>query len=261
MHRHLIAVAAVTAFAAPAAAASVFDGSWKGDMAASQLSKKPNIYALSGGKYSCSTCVPPVSVAADGKPHPVVGNPYYDKLTVTVVDAKTVKRVTTKGGKTMGETTSVVSADGKSLTSSYTDTTAVNGVPVTGTRKLTRAAAGPAGSHAIAGSWIDAGGESSDAGLSFTMALAGDTVKYSTPTGIAYAAKLGAPPSSVVGDPGWTKVAVTREDTRTLVETDYLNDKVIGVSRLTIAADGKTMMVDADDRLSGRKSKYVARKQ
>jgi hypothetical protein len=52
----------------------------------------------------------------DGKDHPVTGSPNFDTLNATMVDSHTVKSVQKKGGKEIGHSTRVVSADGKTLT-------------------------------------------------------------------------------------------------------------------------------------------------
>lgn len=261
MKSYLFAVAAVIAVA-PAIASSPFDGTWKADTAASQMSDKPVVYSLSGGSYSCSTCTPPVKIPADGKFHAVKGNPYYDMMSVTVVDANTVKRMSTKAGKPAGESTATVSADGKTLANAYTDLSATNGVPVTGTNRFERVGTPVTGAHAISGSWrAMKGNEASESGLVFTLALDGDTLKFSTPTGIAYAAKIDGPEAPVTGDPGWTAVTIKREGPMTLIETDYRDGKKIATYRMTVSADGKTLTGETENFLNGRKSVEVARKQ
>lgn len=262
--KSLIATAAfaLVACALSAAAASPFDGTWKADTAASQLSDKPIIYELSNGSYSCPTCTPAVRVPADGKFHAVAGNPYYDMLSVAVVDSSSVRRVSTKAGKPAGESTLTVSADGKTFTSAYTDMTATNGVPVTGTSKAERIGSPTAGAHAISGSWRPLKGAAvSESGLVFTLALDGDTLRFSTPTGTSYAARVDGPEAPVTGDPGWTAVTIKREGPMTLIETDYRDGKKIATYRMTVSADGKTLTGETNNLLNGRKSVEVARKQ
>lgn len=263
MKSYLFAAAvAVIAAAAPAVAASPFDGTWKADTAASQMSDKPITYSLANGSYSCSTCTPPVKLPADGRFHAVKGNPYYDMMSVTIVDPNSVKRVSTKAGKPAGDSIATVSPDGGTLTTTYTDLSATNGVPVTGTNRFERVGTPVAGAHAISGSWRSTkGSEASESGLNFTLALDGDTLKFSTPTGIAYAARVDGPEAPVTGDPGWTAVKIKREGPNTLLETDFRDGKKLATYRMTVSADGTTLTGETENFLNGRKSVEVARKQ
>jgi hypothetical protein len=250
------------ALSTPAAAQSVFDGTWKGDVAASQLSTKPSIFAVSGGKYTCATCKPTISIPADGAFHAVSDSPYYDEVAVAVVDPATLKRSARKGGKLVGETTMTLSTDGKTMTSAFSDTSADNGTPVTGTQVSERVAPAPAGAHALSGSWrATNSAQVSDSGLTFTFKQTGKTLSYSSPTGISYTATIGGEAAPVTGDPGWTWVKLKQSGANTLVETDLYRGKPIGVYTMTVSADGKTMTTQANDLKFGKKSTLVATKQ
>jgi hypothetical protein len=63
----------------------------------------------------------------DGKPYPISGNPDFDTVSVTRVDASTTHSTQAKAGKTVGTGVRKVSADGKTLTFS-SKLTDVNGV-------------------------------------------------------------------------------------------------------------------------------------
>ncbi len=52
----------------------------------------------------------------DGKDYPFSGSSSYDTISLTRVDANTVKSTVKKAGKDMGKTTRTLSADGKVLT-------------------------------------------------------------------------------------------------------------------------------------------------
>lgn len=252
----------LVASASPVFAQSVFTGTWKGDIAASQMSAKPSVILLSGGTYTCSTCRPVVSVAADGAFHPVVGNPYYDEMMVSIVDPMTVKRATRKAGKVMAESTLTIAAGGKTLTTTYNDMSADNGIPVTGSSVSERVAAAPAGAHLLSGSWRATNtGQVSDSGLIFTVEQTGKVIKYSTPTGNSYTATIGGPIAPVAGDPGWTSVSLKQTGPRTLVETDVHDGKTIAVLTMTVSADGKTMATKIDDIKFGKTSTLIATKQ
>lgn len=256
----VIAVLLVTT--SPVSAKGIFDGSWKGDMKASTVSTKPSVILIDAGMYTCSTCKPVVHVPADGAFHPVVGNPYYEELSVGVVNPTTVKRTMRKAGKTVGESTVTLAADGKTSSSVFNDMSADNGIAVTGTSVAERVASGPVGSHALSGSWRPTtDGQMSDSGLLFTVAQSGKVVTYTTPTGISYVTTIGGPASAVTGDPGWTTVSLKEPKTGTLVETDYHDGKAIGVYTMTLSADGQTMTTAVDDIKFGRKSTMVAHKQ
>src|SRR3954469_22528213 len=60
---------------AMAAAGTGIDGTWKADVNSVQFDQKPDEMLLQAGQYSCKSCVPPVTVAADGAFHPITA-PY-----------------------------------------------------------------------------------------------------------------------------------------------------------------------------------------
>jgi hypothetical protein len=64
------------------------------------------------GKESVTT----LTFKTDGKPYPVNGNPDFDMVSVTQVDASTVRSTQTKAGATVGSGVRTVSKDGKTLT-------------------------------------------------------------------------------------------------------------------------------------------------
>jgi hypothetical protein len=57
-----------------------------------------------------------VTFKEDGKPYPVSGNPDFDMIAVTRVDASTVHSTQTKAGAPVGTGVRTVSKDGKTLT-------------------------------------------------------------------------------------------------------------------------------------------------
>ena len=110
----LLSMAALCASTA-AQAQSPFDGTWRTDLAKTSFSPKPIIFYISHDWYHCVSCTPSFDVAADGQDHAVAGQAY-DTIAVTVVDDHTIKTITKKGGKIIGEQTRKVSDDGKILT-------------------------------------------------------------------------------------------------------------------------------------------------
>jgi uncharacterized ParB-like nuclease family protein len=125
-------VGAILAIGAGAAlAADPVIGTWKLNLAKSTFSPGPapksqiRMYADSAqgttltvkttaadGKESTTT----LTFKEDGKPYPVSGNPDFDMVSVTRVDASTIHSTQTKAGATVGSGVRTVSKDGKTLT-------------------------------------------------------------------------------------------------------------------------------------------------
>lgn len=64
-------------------AQSPFDGTWKFNMSSAQFAEKPDTFALHNGEYTCSTCIPNITVTADGADHKVAGEKDYDTLAIS----------------------------------------------------------------------------------------------------------------------------------------------------------------------------------
>jgi hypothetical protein len=245
-----------------AKAQSPFDGTWKADLSKVQMPAKPDVYLLQGGIYQCKTCVPPFSVKADGQDHAVTGHPYYDSVSVQVVDDRTIIETDKKDGKVVTTSKVTVAPDGKTATFEFTDTSASNGAPVTGKGEIARVAKGPAGSHATSGSWRTVKFENfSDNGITTTYKVDGDMLNMSSPTGQSYSAKMDGTDAPYKGDPGTTSVSVKRLSRNVIEETDKRDGKVIGVTRITVSPNGKTMTFAITDKLRGTTSRFVADKQ
>ena len=198
--------------AAPGSAqAAGIDGTWKADLSSVQIEQKPDQLLLQNGQFSCATCTPPLTVAADGAMHAVTGRPYADQISVKVDDDHNVTRTAQKNGKTSGETKYSVSADGKTLTISFTDSSVANAKPVTGSYTETRVADAPAGAHAISGSWkLDKYNNVSDEGLTVTFRTDGDMLHMSSPVGTSFDAKLDGTDTPIKGDVGGTTASVKK---------------------------------------------------
>ena len=245
-----------------AAAQNAFDGTWKVDMGTAKYPDKPTEYLLQDGMYHCKTCVPAIDVKADGQDQKVTGQPYYDMMSIKVVDDRTVEEIDKKNGKTVATSKEWVSAEGNSLLWEFSDSSATNGATVTGTGHATRVAKGPAGSHAISGSWRIAKMDTlSENAMSFTYKVSGDSLTMTNQTGQSYTAKLDGTEAPYKGDPGTTSVSVKKTGPNTMEETDKRDGKVMSVARMTVSADGKTMKIVADDKVQGTTSEITAKKQ
>jgi hypothetical protein len=231
-------------------------------MSSAKFPDKPDEYLLKDGMYSCKSCAPPIVVKADGQDQKVTGHPYLDMMSIKVVDDKTIEQVDKKDGKAVATSKTWISADGNTMMFEFSDSSATNGAPVTGKGSETRVAKGPAGSHAVSGSWKMAKMDSlSDNALLITYKTSGDTITMTAPTGQTYTAKLDGTEAAYTGDPGTTSVSVKKTGPNTMEETDKRDGKVIAVARMTVSADGKTMKIAVDDKLHDTHSEVTATKQ
>jgi hypothetical protein len=242
-------------------AQSSIDGNWKFDVNKIKMPEKPDVYLLQDGMYHCKTCVPPVDVKADGQDQKVSGHPYYDTIVVRVVDDRTVEFTYKRGDKTVATNKTVVSADGNTSTTEFSDSSAST-EPITGKGDATRVTKGPSGAHAISGSWRNTKAESiSDNAMEVTFKVDADTLNMTAPTGQSYTAKLDGSDAPYKGDPGTTSVSVKRISKNVFEETDKRNGKVITIARMTVSTDGKMITMDITDKERGTTMQFIADKQ
>jgi hypothetical protein len=240
------------------AAAGTIDGTWKGDVNSVKFEQKPDEFLLQNGKYDCKSCIPPVSLAADGAYHPVANHAYYDEESVKVVDPNTVQTSTKLKGRETGHSTMTVSSDGKTLKIDWTDTSVANAKPNTGSFEETRAASGPAGSHAISGSWTPSKIASvNQEAITLTLKADPDMLHMSSPTGVSYDAKLDGTPTPIKGDPAGATASVKKLADNSYQETDTAGGKVVSVTTFTLGSDGKLTLVSEDPR-NGSKTTWTA---
>ena len=253
----------LSAFAAgPAFAASPFDGTWKADLSTLQMPQKPDVFSVRNGVYTCESCVPRVEVPADMASHPVTGHPYYDRIAIRVVDDRTIRIAQRLKGKLMFVGEQKVSPDGKTLTFAFRDMGSPSGKVVTGRGVEHRVGPAPAGAHAVSGSWKpERVQDVSEAGLTVSFRMAGDTLHMQAPTGESYDARIGGPPVPIQGDPARTMAAVTRLSANSLQETDTRDGKVVNVLTMTAEPGGRVLDFRWEDRIHGTVQSYKARKQ
>ena len=238
------------------AAADAINGTWKADISSVQWETKPDEYLLQNGTYTCKSCTPPYSVAADGAFHPV-NTPYFDSDSVKVVDAHTVTETSKKGDKQIGVGTTTISADGNTSTTQFTDTSAP-GEPSKGEFSETRVGPAPAGAHAISGQWKPSKlANFNDAALTFTVNVSGDTYKSSSPDGTSYEAKIGGGDVPISGDIAGTTVSVARSGDNGYAVTRKRDGKVVGVTTYTVGADGKLKGVN-ENKQNGSITRWSA---
>lgn len=237
-----------------------FDGTWMTKLDTAKFPTKPDKYNLNNNMYECLTCVPKVSVKADGTDQKVTGHPYYDTIAVKIVNASSVEIVEKKDGKVMLNDTATVSSDGKALTDKWTDNTGTQ--PINGETMSTRVASGPAGSHALSGSWrTEKINSISDNGLTITYQGTENGLKMSDPNGNSYDAKFDGKDYPVNGDPGHTMVSLKRIGNDTIEETDKRDGKIVGVFRMTVSKDGKSIQGEYNDKQHGTKTTFSMEKK
>ncbi|HYX47217.1 MAG TPA: hypothetical protein VE820_10410 [Sphingomicrobium sp.] len=241
-----------------AASADAINGTWKADINSVQFDTKPDDYLLQNGTYSCKSCTPSYSVAADGAFHSV-SLPYADSDSVKVVDPHTVTETSKKGGRDMGSTTMTVSSDGNTLTGQFIDKS-TPGTPSKGEFTESRVGPAPAGAHAISGQWKPTKlSNFNDAALTFTVNVSGDTYKSSSRDGTSYEAKIGGGDVPIQGDLAGTTASVAKSGDGYQV-TRKRNGKVVGVTTYTVGADGKLNGV-SENKQNGSTTRWSADKQ
>jgi len=251
----LVLLAAATLFGQ-----TPFDGTWVVKLDTVKLPTQPDTYVLNKSIYECLTCVPKVTVKANGTDQGVTGHPYYDTIAVHVVNASSVEIIQKKDGKVMSTETETVSADGKTLTDKGTDTTGTK--PVTWETTSTRVSTGPAGSHALSGSWrTEKFNNVSSNGLTVTFRSTANGLRMSDQNGRSYEAKFDGNDYPILGDPGHTKVWLRRIGTRVIEETDGRGGKIVGVSRMTVSTNGNSINVEYTDKERGTTTTYTMERQ
>lgn len=263
MKKMLFAASLFVALAPTVATAqSVFDGTWKTDPKQVTFTSKPTVLVFKEGTYQCTSCVVKAVIKTDGTDQKAEGSPYFDTLAVKIIDKNTVETVSKKGGKQVGWSKRVVAADGNSMTQEYKNISSANGEVVTGKTAYKRVDKDPSGTNALSGSWLPAKIESrSDNAMMVTYKSSGNTLNMTAPTGESYSAKMDGTDAPMKGDPGTTSVAVKLVGKNVLEETSKLNGKVVGTSKTTVDAAGKTAKVEWDDMLSNTSGNYVMVKQ
>lgn len=237
-----------------------FDGTWMTKLDTAKLPTKPDKYTLTNNIYECLTCVPKVSVKADGNDQKVTGHPYFDTIAVKVVDASSVEIIQKKDGKVMFTDKQTISSDGKTLTDKWTDNTGTQ--PVNGEAMSARTASGPTGSHVLSGSWrTEKLSNISDNGLTVTYQGTENGLKMSDPNGNSYDAKFDGKDYPINGDPGHTMVSLKRIANDTIEETDKRDGKIVGVYRMTVSKDGKSIQAEYNDKERGTKTSFTMEKK
>jgi hypothetical protein len=242
-----------------ALAKSPLDGTWITNVKSITTTGKPDVYDLSNGMYSCSTCVPAYKIKADGSDQAVAGHDYMDHEAVKVVNATTVEFTDKKAGKVMQTSSMSVSADGSTLTGKFTVN--VGEKPFTGGFTEKRVAAGAAGSHALSGSWQQGPmTDLSDAARTTKMQSTDNGMKVMW-NGQTLDAKFDGKDYAWTNEPGNTMSSLKKVSDNQIEETDHRGGKLTDVTTFTVSADGKSITTVDNDMIHGTKTTAMLDKQ
>jgi hypothetical protein len=255
--KRLLALALLTPVIALASTA--FDGNWLMKLDSLKVSGKPDVYELSNGTFSCSSCAPSWKVTADGTDQAIAGHAYVDHVVVKVIDKSTVEMTDKLAGKTMNDAVITVSADGSKFTGKFTNY--YGDKPATGTFSEKRIAPGPAGSHAISGSWMqDTLTDMNEAARLNVMKSTDNGIQISN-NGQMVDAKFDGKRYAWSNDPGKTMSSFKKVSDSEIEQFDHRLGKLTDVSTWTVSADGKTLTLVDSDKLHGTKTSMVFEKQ
>ena len=213
----------------------------------------------------CKSCVPIIKVKADGTDQSVPGSPYFDTISVKVVDERTIDETREKNNKVVTISKVTVSTDGNTATFEYTHDSHASGDPVTGRDSVVRVGKNKhsASAHAISGSWRFSKMEAlSENALMFTLRVEDDTLSMTNPIGESYSAKLDGTEAPYKGDLAVSNVSAKRLGKGTLEETDLHDGKAIRIKRMMIVPpDLKTINTIVTDSVTRDTAVVVATKQ
>jgi hypothetical protein len=238
-------------------AQSPFDGTWIIDSNTIQPPQKPAVYLLAKGMFRWGGVG--TEIKADGTGQKVPKTGYWDTISVRVVDDLTVEIISKKAGQTMFTELNTVSADGATLSQVAKDTTESQAVTIETLSK--RVAQGPAGSHALSGSWQAYKVNRSKNGSIITYRCTADGFSAETPLGEKFDAKFDGKYYLVEDDPAHTMVSVKLLRPNMVEVTNRRDGKVVGVQRLTVAPDGETIHASYENKEADITTSSEMRKQ
>jgi hypothetical protein len=246
---------------APAATkTSGFTGTWLADLSSQTLPPYPDVYLVADGTYRCDSCVPPRTYPADGKPHPVPGDPEVTSESVTVSGPRSI--VTRIEGPSMTRmTTMTVAPDGRTATYVSLDRRPGMNGELRTEYLARRVAPAPPGAHPVSGSWRGVRYVAvPDQLRTYRIELQGSRLSYSVPAGISYTAVLGGPYVPVRGPfGGKVTAAVRRLDASTLLETRMEDGKIVQERTYRLTSGGSLAMATTN-KLTGATYRVLARR-
>ncbi|HEY0012761.1 MAG TPA: hypothetical protein VGB79_07900 [Allosphingosinicella sp.] len=237
---------------------SAFSGTWIADLT-SQQGLPTDVYSLRGGTYSCRSCVPVRDYPADGRVRAVAGSV---SEAVTILDSRTISTLIVQPEVTR-TTTMRVAADGRSATYVSIDWRRGIREPLRTVYLARRTAEGPAGAHAVSGTWRGIRYVAVPVQLRTTTLIeSGTGLSYRTGSGYFYTAAYEGP-SVPIGGPydGSISVSVRRDSANRLVETRRRGGNEVEVRTYTLAPDGRSMEIATTNLATNATFRITARRQ
>jgi hypothetical protein len=256
----LIVAAGALVCAAPEGRQSPLTGIWVADLG-SQQGLPTDVYRVSDGTYSCESCKPARRYPTDGRLRPVAGSPGTSE-SVAIVDSRTISTHILQPG--LVRTTRMrVSPDGRTARYVSTDRRAGIAESLRTEYVAERTASGPAGSHAVSGTWRGVRYVSVPLRLRTTiLSDSGDGLVYRTGSGFSYSARYGGGFVPILGPyDGSLSVSVRRIDPYRVVETRRRGSEDVQTRTYTVARDGKRMEIATTDAATGTTFKVTARRR
>jgi hypothetical protein len=250
--RAVIFAMALALLAAGAQAASPFDGRWVDDLKTQMGQAGFDKYLLANGLYKCESCSPPRSYPPDGRMRPVPGDSSVISESVAVAGPRAIV-IRTVSQQMTRETRMTVSPDDKMATYVSMDTWPRRAKRLRTEYLAKRIASGPAGAHAVSGSWQGvAYVQVPEEYRSVELKEAHGRFTRSNFRHGHYTARIGGPAVPITGDGrNLYKAAVRAPNARTRVETILLGDKPLVERTYTVSADGKSMVTTVRDPSGG----------
>ena len=227
-------------------AQNAFDGTWRPEPQRPTHPGKTEVAVLANGEYGCPSCSPPYTAKADGQDHPIQGNPYFDTISIAVLDDHTIVKTGKKDGKVVADTKVTVSADGATKTEVQT-ILGMARVPIELTSKFSRISRGAPGSHPVSGGWLMTEMDVSNHAEDTTFKVSSGTLSMTDRMGCSFTAKFDGTPAPYEGSDEINGVSLKLIDERTIEESDLNDGKVVKISRWALSPDGHTLHARFDD--------------
>jgi hypothetical protein len=185
-------------------------------------------------------------VKVDGHDQPVPGNPYYDTITISVIDDHTVAKTAKKAGAVVVYSKETVAADGAGKIEVQT-LIGMAPKPIELTSKFTRIGPGAPGTHAVSGTWQMTEMDVSNHAEDTIFKVSNGALSMSDLMGRSFTAKFDGTRAPYKGSDEFNGVSLKLIDAMTIEESDLQNGKVVKISRWSLSPDGQTIHARFDD--------------